>query len=231
MTATVTRTVSAGAPPPQAVRVEPQLATLAAVALRIYNEESRGTVDQAPVRALERDRMLVHAVALGDAATARSRAARLMAGASHITGIRILSARAPARGRVAPVRGGGQATAAARSARRPGAGLDPGRARLRLARPPRDRHRGGGARLERPRARLAGGGHACEAASLRAASQSPAGRTRRRRSSSLVGPGSALRSGCFSRCSRGRVTISSSASESSSSVASGLSPGRASGSA
>ncbi len=90
VTATVTRTVSAGAPPPQAVRVEPELATLAAVALRIYNEESRGTVDQAPVRALERDRMLVHAVALGDAATARSRAAQLMAGASHITGIRIL---------------------------------------------------------------------------------------------------------------------------------------------
>ncbi len=91
VTATVTRTVKAGAPP-ATVRVEPQLATLAAVALRIYNEESRGTVDQAPVRALERDRMLVHAVALGDAATARSQAARLMAAASHITGIRILRA-------------------------------------------------------------------------------------------------------------------------------------------
>ena len=74
VTATVTRTVKAGAPPPATVRVEPQLATLAAVALRIYDEESRGTVDQAPVRALERDRMLVHAVALGDAATARSQA-------------------------------------------------------------------------------------------------------------------------------------------------------------
>jgi hypothetical protein len=89
-TITVTRPLKAAAPTRPPVRVGPQLATLAAVAQRIYNEESRGTVDQAPVRALERDRMLVHAVALGDTATARSEASRLMAAASHITGIRIV---------------------------------------------------------------------------------------------------------------------------------------------
>ena len=60
------------------------------MALRIYNEESRGTVDQAPVRALERDRMLVHAVALGGRRHGAVPGREADGGASHITGIRIL---------------------------------------------------------------------------------------------------------------------------------------------
>jgi hypothetical protein len=81
---TVSRTVTvsqAAAQPPG------ELATLAGVAQRIYVEESKGTVDQAPLRALERDRPLVSA---GSAAAAAAEATRLMNAASHITGIRIV---------------------------------------------------------------------------------------------------------------------------------------------
>jgi hypothetical protein len=90
---TVTRTVTVAsaqpARPAQPAQL-PQLATLAGVAQRIYVEESKGTVDQAPLRALERDSALVRAAAAGDAATAKAEAGRLMAAASHITGIHIL---------------------------------------------------------------------------------------------------------------------------------------------
>ena len=71
-------------------RAPGQLQTLASVAQRIYAEESRGTVDQAPGRALQRDSALVGAAARGDAAAAQAAAARDMGVATHITGIRVV---------------------------------------------------------------------------------------------------------------------------------------------
>ena len=84
---TATRTVTVASAPPAR---QSQLATLAGVAERIYVEESKGTVDQAPLRALERDRALVRAAARGNATTVKAEAGRLMATATHVTGIRIL---------------------------------------------------------------------------------------------------------------------------------------------
>jgi hypothetical protein len=83
-TVTVSRTTS---PPPVQ---EGQLATLAGVAQRVYVEESKGTVDQSPLRTLERDRALLRAVRAGDSTAAAAEANRVMTAASHITGIRIL---------------------------------------------------------------------------------------------------------------------------------------------
>jgi hypothetical protein len=67
-----------------------QLAVLEDVAKRIYAEESLGTVDQSPLRSLERDNALVRAAAGRNAAAAQREAARAMAAASHITGIRLI---------------------------------------------------------------------------------------------------------------------------------------------
>lgn len=67
-----------------------QLATLGGVAKRIYVEESHGTVDQGPLRSLERDNLLVRAAARGDAKAMQAEANRAMVAASHITGIRIV---------------------------------------------------------------------------------------------------------------------------------------------
>jgi hypothetical protein len=89
---TVTRTVtvsSAASQPPPPVQ-QGQLATLAAVAQRIYTEESKGTVDQSPLRTLERDRILLGDIRTDNGAAATAQANRVMAAASHITGIRVL---------------------------------------------------------------------------------------------------------------------------------------------
>jgi hypothetical protein len=67
-----------------------RLETLAFVAKRIYDEESRGTVDQSPIRQLERDPALVQAVGRGNAAAVQAEARRQLAAAAHITGIRIV---------------------------------------------------------------------------------------------------------------------------------------------
>lgn len=88
-TVTRTVTVSRAASPLPPVR-QGQLATLAGVAQRIYTEESKGTVDQSPLRALERDRVLLRAIRAGDRAATGAEANRVMTAASHITGIRIV---------------------------------------------------------------------------------------------------------------------------------------------
>jgi hypothetical protein len=85
VTKTVTVSNAASPQPPPG-----QLATLAGVAQRVYVEESKGTVDQSPLRTLERDRVLLRATATGNARTAASEANRVMTAASHITGIRVL---------------------------------------------------------------------------------------------------------------------------------------------
>jgi hypothetical protein len=92
---TVTRTVTVTSASPAASKApasvqQERVATLAGVAQRIYAQESKGTVDQAPLRAVERDSALVRAAAAGDAATANAEAGRVMAAAAHITGIRVL---------------------------------------------------------------------------------------------------------------------------------------------
>jgi len=68
-----------------------RLDTLRQVAQRIYTEESLGTVDQGPLRSLERDDALMQAAAGGNAAATQRDAASAMAAAAHITGIRIVS--------------------------------------------------------------------------------------------------------------------------------------------
>jgi hypothetical protein len=86
LTHTVTVSKAAGPPPVQ----QGQLATLEGVAQRIYTEESKGTVDQSPLRTLERDRILLRAIGSDNGAAATAEANRVMAAASHITGIRVL---------------------------------------------------------------------------------------------------------------------------------------------
>jgi len=88
---TVTRTVTvSSAASPAAAAPQGQLATLAGVAQRIYVEESKGTVDQSPLRAVEADRPLMSAALAGNAAGATAGATRVMNAASHITGIELV---------------------------------------------------------------------------------------------------------------------------------------------
>jgi hypothetical protein len=86
VTKTVTVTSGAAAQP----AVQEQLQTLATVAERIYSQESKGSVDQSPIRKLLRNPALTQAIRSGDAAAASREADIIVTGSAHTTGIRVL---------------------------------------------------------------------------------------------------------------------------------------------
>jgi hypothetical protein len=88
---TLTRTVTVTtAAPSAAAPGSQQLQTLAAVAQRIYSQESKGSVDQSPIRTLMRNPVLIQAIRSGNASAAAAEASNIVSGSAHTTGIRIL---------------------------------------------------------------------------------------------------------------------------------------------